>query len=110
MAYVTCSPHITEKEEKAHYARLRRMGRALASKRAFILNDLAIREQRAGLAEEHPGWSEHEVNIHWAGIAYGDEMPNIETKLRARLGMAPYDGSACGPNCHELLHHVRNSK
>jgi hypothetical protein len=83
--YEAPSPELTEA--------IRRLSVTEKNERAFAAADFALRQKQLLLAEEHPNWSEEEVDLEARRLVFGreDETPDsvIIAKLQAYTGSRP---------------------
>ena len=70
----TQSPDTSPEMEKVYFDLLRRQTVAQRFEGVKALTAGAIHRDRRKIAQRHPEWSEQEVALHWAEIAYGAEV------------------------------------
>lgn len=68
--------------EKIYFDLLRKETRSRRLTLTRALTASAITRERQMIQREHPTWSEQEVSLYWASIAYGQETAD---KLRDAL-------------------------
>lgn len=85
MPYKTQSPDTSMEAEKVYFDLLRRQTTAQRLRGVCELTASAIHRERQWLAQRNPQWSEREVALQWAKIAYGEEIASqLRTALQER--------------------------
>lgn len=72
----TQSPDTSPEAEKVYFDLLRRQTPSQRLSGVCQLTASAIHRERRWLARQHPEWSEQEVALQWAAIAYGEDIAN----------------------------------